>query len=139
MILSISNGKHASKEPVTESTPLDMPANDKNILSSDAVLKGSIEFDGELLVEGSIEGKIVSEAGDVTIGNRAKVSADISSASASIEGEVKGNIDLKHKCILSNGSVLIGDLIATAVELESGAVFWGKSQVGPRPASVKSK
>ena len=116
-----------------------MPANDKNILASDAILKGSIEFDGELLVEGSVEGKIISATGDVTIGNRAKVCADIESASANIEGEVRGNIDLKDKCILTNGSVLIGDLTSTVVELENGAVFWGKSQVGPRPASVKSK
>ena len=138
MILSISNGKQSAAVP-EKVEPLQVSTSDKNILASDAILRGSIEFDGELLVEGSIEGKIISERGDVTIGNRANVAADIESANANIEGEVKGNISLKEKCILTNGSVLIGDLVSNVVELENGAVFWGKSQIGPKPASAKSK
>lgn len=140
MILSISNGKQSAAAAVPEKIdPLQVTTNDKNILASDATLRGSIEFDGELLVEGAVEGKIISDSGDVTIGNRANVSADIESANANIEGEVRGNVKLKEKCILTNGSVLVGDLVSTVVELENGAVFWGKSQIGTKPASAKTK
>ena len=111
----------------------------KNILASDAVLRGSLEFDGTLLVKGSVEGKIISKTGDVTIGSDAKVIADIDSTNANIEGEVNGNVTLREKCILTNGSVLVGDLISNTVELESGAVLWGKSQVGSKPTAAKSK
>jgi len=137
MILSISNGKQPHV-PEHFEKPVSMPTVEQNVLASDAILRGSIEFNGELLVEGTVEGKIISQTGDVVIGTSSSVSADIESVNANIEGEVKGNLNVRGKTVLSQGSVLIGDLISSTVELETGAVFWGKSQVGTRPKKEKA-
>ena len=134
MILSL-NGKSGS-ENIEESSG--MPVVEQNILAPDVILKGSIEFSGELIVEGTVDGKIFSKSGDLVIGTSSNVTADIESANVSIEGEVKGNLVVKNRCILSQGSVLIGDIISSSVELESGAVFWGKSQIGKIPQKTGS-
>jgi len=147
MILSLSNGKNvANGKNGTIEKPMEnsvyepakqMQSVEQNVLAKDAILTGSIQFVGELLVEGAVDGKIISETGDVIIGSMSSVTADIESANVSIEGEVRGNLKVKEKCLLSEGSVLIGDLISSSVELESGAIFWGKSQVGNAPKKDK--
>ena len=51
----------------------------KNYLSNDVVIKGSIRFANEFIFDGNLEGDITSADGILTVGGNANVRGDIKS------------------------------------------------------------
>src|SRR5450631_3760955 len=100
----------------------------KNILSSDVEIKGSIKFQNELIIDGKIEGEIIS-SGILTVGENAEVRGEIKTKSVTVLGKVHGNITVDERCELKGRAQLIGDLKAARLRSEEGATFVGKSDV----------
>jgi cytoskeletal protein CcmA (bactofilin family) len=98
----------------------------KCILSSDVKIKGSIRFQKELLIDGEIEGQIISD-GVLTIGESADIRGEIKTKSVTVFGKVHGNITAE-RCELKSMSALEGDLKAARLVIEEGATFIGSSQ-----------
>lgn len=108
----------------------------KNILSSDVEIKGSIKFQNELIIDGKIEGEIVSP-GVLTVGENAEVKGEIKTKSVTVLGKVNGNITVDERCELKGRAQLIGDLKAARLVIEEGATFVGKSEVTPNKVAMK--
>jgi cytoskeletal protein CcmA (bactofilin family) len=51
---------------------------------------------------------------------------------------VKGNINVTDRCELKQNAELDGDVIASKLAIEGGAIFLGSSSVG-KPSSISSK
>ena len=111
-------------------------SNVRNILSSDVEITGSVKFTNDLLVDGRIDGEITSE-GNLTIGENAKIKAEIKTASVVIHGKVHGNITVADRVELRAGSEVVGDIKAQILTVEAGAVFVGKSEVGT-PSTISA-
>ena len=113
-----------------------------DFLSSDVEIKGSIKFRNQLLIEGKVEGEIISD-GVLTIGENAEIRGEIKAKSIIIFGNVHGNIAAAERCELKSKSILQGDLKAARLLMEEEATFIGQSEVtgesGPRPNSSKRK
>lgn len=108
----------------------------KNILSSDVEIKGSIKFQNELIIDGKIEGEIVS-SGVLTVGENAEIRGEIKTKSVTVLGKVHGNITVDERCELKTRAQLIGDLKAARLMIEEGATFVGKSEVTPNKIAMK--
>jgi cytoskeletal protein CcmA (bactofilin family) len=108
----------------------------KNILSSDVEIKGSIKFQNELIIDGKIEGEIIS-TGILTVGENAEVRGEIKTKSVTVLGKVHGNITVEERCELKTRAQLIGDLKAARLMIEEGATFVGKSEVTPNKIQMK--
>jgi cytoskeletal protein CcmA (bactofilin family) len=108
----------------------------KNILSSDVEIKGSLKFQNELIIDGKIEGEIIS-AGILTVGENAEVRGEIKTKSVTVLGKVHGNITVDERCELKTRAQLIGDLKAARLTIEEGATFVGKSEVTPNKVQMK--
>jgi cytoskeletal protein CcmA (bactofilin family) len=117
----------AAAYPPPSKAPLSVGT--RNILSSDVDIKGTVRFTNDLLVDGRIEGEINSD-GNLTVGENARLRAEIRTASIFIHGKVHGNITVTERCELRAGSEVVGDLKAKTLFVEAGAVFVGKSEVG---------
>lgn len=104
--------------------------NNKNTLSADVEIKGSIKFQNDLTVDGKVEGEITS-TGIVTVGENAEIRGEIKTKSATVHGKVHGNITVEERCELKGRAVLHGDLKAARLVIEEGATFVGKSEVTP--------
>jgi len=113
----------------------DNTTNQKNLLSSDVEIKGSIKFQNELTVDGKIEGEI-SSPGVLTVGENSEIKGEIKTKSVTVFGKVHGNITVDERCELKGRSVLYGDLKATRLVIEEGATFVGKSEVTPKGGAV---
>src|ERR1700749_4653869 len=115
-----------------------MPENTptKNILSSDVEIKGSIKFQNELVIDGKIEGEIISN-GILTVGENAEIRGEIKTKSVTVLGKVHGNITVEERCELKTRAQLIGDLKAARLVIEDGATFVGKSEVTPVKGGIK--
>ncbi|MCB1229592.1 MAG: polymer-forming cytoskeletal protein [Verrucomicrobiae bacterium] len=101
----------------------------KNVLSSDVEIKGTLKFANDLIIDGRIEGEIMSE-GDLTVGENANLHADIKTRSVTVFGKVHGNITVTDRCELKQNAELHGDVTAGKLAIEEGATFMGSSTVG---------
>ena len=114
----------------------DITTNQKNLLSSDVEIKGSIKFQNDLTIDGKVEGEINSP-GTLTIGENSEVKGEIKTKSVTVYGKVHGNITVEERCELKGRASLYGDLKATRLVIEEGATFVGKSEVTPNKVAMK--
>jgi len=109
----------------------------RNVLSSDVEIKGSIKFSNDLVVDGKIEGHINSD-GSLTVGENARITAEIKTRSVVIYGKVYGNIEVTHNVELKANCELVGDIKAASLSIEPGSIFVGKSIVGTPSSQPKA-
>ncbi len=107
----------------------------RNVLGGDIEITGTVKFGNELILDGKVDGEILSE-GALTIGKNAKVTGEIKTGSAIVYGTVTGNITVKDRAELKSSAQVEGDLKAARVAIEEGAIFIGKSEISSRPAKT---
>ena len=126
---------YASQEPAA---PQSAPASaapqrpvgpSRNVLSSDVEIKGTVKFTNDLVVDGRIEGEIQSE-GNLTVGENARLKAEIKTGTVVVYGKVHGNIIASERVELKATAEVVGDIKAKTLSIEPGAIFVGKSNVG---------
>jgi len=94
------------------------------IVGKDTVITGTVDVKGELRVDGTVKGKIIS-SDCVTIGATGLVEAEIEANSAVIAGRMVGNIVATEKIELQAKCEMEGDLKTKSLVIEQGAVFCG--------------
>ena len=108
----------------------------KNILGADVEVKGTIKFQGDMTIDGKVEGEITSP-GVLTVGENAEIRGEIKTKSVTVLGKVHGNIIVEERCELKTRAVLMGDLKAARLMIEEGATFVGKSEVTPNKVAMR--
>ena len=108
------------------------PANQEfpTILGPDATFKGELSFEKGMRLMGRFEGK-VNTPGRLHITREAKMAADVEAGGIVVEGEVQGNLSANDRIELKNSARYEGDLRATKLTVDEGAVFSGHVTVGP--------
>ena len=107
-----------------------MPTQSGASLSQGVSIKGSVKLVNELLIDGEVEGTIVS-TGTLTIGEQARVRGEIRTKSVKVRGTVEGNMFVTERCELQAGCTLRGDIEAPRLMVEENATFCGSAKVGP--------
>ncbi len=128
-----------AKQPVAQTPPVSaMPnTNGRNVLSSDVEINGKVAFTNDLVVDGLIAGEIHSD-GSLTVGENARIKAEVHTRSVVVYGKVHGNITVSDRVELKANAELIGDIKAATISIEAGAIFVGKSTVGAPSIDVAS-
>ena len=108
--------------------------NSKNVLANDVEIKGSIKFSSDLIIDGKIEGEVISD-GSLTIGENALIKGEVKTRSVIIFGKVEGNITVQERCEIKNNAILVGDIAAGTLAIKEGATFMGQSRVGKNGVS----
>lgn len=101
----------------------------RNVLSSDVEIKGSVKFSDDLVIDGKIEGDISSN-GNLTIGENARIKAEVKTGTIIVYGKVHGNLTATDRVELKASAEVVGDIKAKTLAIEAGAIFVGKSTVG---------
>ncbi|MCU0692033.1 MAG: polymer-forming cytoskeletal protein [Polyangiaceae bacterium] len=83
-------------------------------------IRGQITGEGNLAVEGSVEGEIAI-SGDLHVADGAEVRAKVEAASAVIDGAVEGDIACAGPVRASAHAVVRGTVRAEAFTMEEGA------------------
>lgn len=94
-----------------------------SVISSDTVIKGKIDFKGELLIEGKTSGDILGDS--LTLGPSAKVDGKIIVKAITVQGSFTGFIR-SDSVKLDAGSTVNGDIEHSEISIETGANFNGK-------------
>ena len=97
--------------------------NSSSVISSDTIIKGKIDFKGELLIEGKVSGDILGD--NLTLGPSAKVDGKIIVKAITVQGSFTGFIR-SDTVKLDSGSTVKGDIEHSEISIETGANFNGK-------------
>ena len=107
------------------------PDNDfPTTIGPDAFFKGHLKFEKGACLLGKFEGEI-SSSGELVVAQGARINADVKVDSIRIDGELKGNLNAVSKVHLSSSGHVEGDIQASRLEVDEGAVLIGRCTVGP--------
>lgn len=109
--------------PLTTSRrTMSKPSTAPSILSGDLVINGTVTAEGEIQLDGQIEGDV--RAGALIVGEKASVKGEVVAESVTIRGRVLGSVRGRQVQLASTARIE-GDIIHSALSVESGAFFEG--------------
>ena len=113
-------------------------ADTSTIVGQTMLIKGNLEGDEDLTVQGRIEGSL-SLTKTLIIEPNGVVKADVSVANAVVSGVMVGNLTASDSLEITETGRMVGDIRAPRVIIVEGASVRGKVDMGdlemPRPAS----
>ena len=101
------------------------------VIGSSIMVDGEISGDGDLVVMGTVKGRIALKESLVIEGSGI-VEAEIDSQNVQIAGRVTGNISAGDKVELKSECRVIGDIRAPKILIAEGASFRGKVDLEPK-------
>ena len=108
----------------------EMASNDRNhtLISTTTTVNGDIHFDGELIVEGRVVGKVVAEEGSeaqLRVAEGGSVEGDVEVPLAIINGSVVGNVRASKHIELAARGVVNGNVFYNLIEMVMGSAVNG--------------
>ena len=100
-----------------------------NVLAQGMEVIGSIKFSNEMIIDGKVEGEVLSESGKLTVGQNADIKGDVKAGEVKLYGKVQGTIKAKRG-ELKKDSRLEGDISVGSLSVEEGAKLSGSTSIG---------
>lgn len=110
--------------PVKTNTPVEQATIGRSV-----VIKGEISGAEALYIDGTVEGAVHFDDNRVTIGRNGIVTANITAKEVVIMGKVTGNVECSDRLDIRAEGSLTGDVVASRISVEDGAVLMGKVEV----------
>jgi len=111
-----------TSKKATPSRPM-AKAQAPSILSQDLVITGEVNTDGDVQIEGRLDGNI--KATTITIGEQGAVNGTIKAGLVRVRGKVTGKINATTVELAETANVL-ADITQDHLTIENGAFFDGK-------------
>ena len=96
-----------------------------NLVALETIILGDIATEGNIRIEGKVDGSLISQ-NKIVIGDSAHVTGNIQGLEAEVSGHIDGEIRCKGTLYLKKTAYINGDISATKLIIENGAVFNGK-------------
>ena len=129
-------------EPLTESQVIpfkDVPNSVKNepdigkhavsVIGESLHFKGELSAGEDLIIEGTVEGKINQGKCCLTLKPNGKLLAHVNATKIFIEGKVKGDLYATVSVTVRESGQVKGNIVAPKVALEEGATFNGSIEM----------
>lgn len=97
----------------------------ETIIGASIKVKGNFHGQGNIVVEGQLEGSLKTEA-SLFIGDKAKIVANIEADDAIINGEIRGSLKIHQYLTLGPSAKIIGDISYSEISIEKGAIINGQ-------------
>ena len=123
-------------KPVKEDRKADNQSMAMTFISKGSEVKGDVHAAGNLRVDGIIRGNVRAE-GDIEVSPGGIVEGkDIKARNIVIHGLVKATLTAEEQLRIHSQGEVLGDVIAQALDIESGARFVGHSNTGKPSADI---
>ena len=98
-------------------------------LDKGSLITGNLSTNGHLRLDGAIKGNVTVK-GTLEVSAGASIEGELLEVeSLLLHGSIKSNVNAKGKITISKTGRLIGDVKATSLDIETGAVFSGRSEM----------
>ncbi|HXJ87858.1 MAG TPA: polymer-forming cytoskeletal protein [Candidatus Binatia bacterium] len=99
------------------------------LIGKSFVIKGQISCDGDLYIDGQIEGSVDPKGNRLTIGPEGRLKANVNARVVVVHGKLEGNIQASERVDLKQSAVVVGDIVTQSITIESGAHIKGSIEV----------
>ncbi|HYV18821.1 MAG TPA: polymer-forming cytoskeletal protein [Verrucomicrobiae bacterium] len=124
-------------EPVRTSVATAPRSNGAASIGSSIQIKGELQGDEDLTIDGRVEGKIDLRDHNLTIGPNGKIKADLFARHIVIAGDVSGNAHAAERVEIAPSGRLTGDIVSPRITIADGAHFKGSVDMEQKAASHK--
>lgn len=104
------------------------------IIGKETSFKGEISGKGLIRIDGEVDG-IVSNKGDVIIGESGKVAVELTARNVTIAGQYEGILEAEGKLELKKTATAVGSFKANDLLIEEGAVISGNMEMKMKEGS----
>lgn len=98
----------------------------ETIIGPGVILKGSLKAQSSVRVDGTVEGEIEAD-GNVVVGEKADIKANITAQNVTIAGLVRGNVFARGRLEITAKGKVLGDISTATLSIEEGGIFQGRS------------
>jgi cytoskeletal protein CcmA (bactofilin family) len=99
-----------------------------SMIAQGVVLEGNLETSGNLRIEGAVKGNVRCKS-KIALGESSLIEGNLIAQNAEIAGKVIGQIEVSELLVLRSTAVVQGEITATKIIMESGAVFNGNCKM----------
>ena len=92
-------------------------------------IKGDLTGEEDLVIEGTVEGKIDLPTNELTIGETGKVNAEVYAKSIVVVGSISGNVSATEKLEIQSSGLIDGDVRAPRLIIQEGAQLNGSVEM----------
>lgn len=110
----------------------------QTVIGSTIVIDGEVSGDEDLVIEGTVKGKVSLRQGLYVEGSGV-IEADIETARVEVSGQVTGNIAATEKVELKADCRVVGDIRSPRILIADGAVFRGNVDMDVGARAPKGK
>jgi len=100
-----------------------------SIISADSTIKGDMESEGDIRIDGKLIGNINCKA-KIIVGQQGIVEGNLNGNQADVLGTVNGDIKMTGQLNLLGKSIINGNIHVGKLQMESTVVFNGKCVMG---------
>jgi cytoskeletal protein CcmA (bactofilin family) len=109
-----------------------------NLIGAGTVVEGDIKSNGDIRIDGTVIGNIVSKA-KVVVGATGAIDGNVTSQNADVSGGIKGKVTVNELLFLKSSANIQGDIITGKLVVEVGATFTGTCNMGPMIKDMHNK
>lgn len=99
-------------------------------------IKGDLTGNEDLVIEGTVEGKVDLPNNELTIGSEGKVRADVHAKSVIVVGTVSGNVSAVERVEIQATGLVEGDVRGPRLVIQEGARLNGSVDMGDSSAAA---
>ena len=109
-----------------------------SLIASGTTLKGDITSNGDIRIDGTLQGNIYCSA-KVVIGANGVVEGDVNGQQADVMGKITGTVKVKDILQLKGNSQVSGNIHAGKLQIEPSASFNGQCHMSPQSTTAQEK
>ncbi|WP_299596754.1 polymer-forming cytoskeletal protein [uncultured Microbulbifer sp.] len=136
--LSGMNDNGATERPFADKLDASM-AKDRSVIGKNIKFRGELIGTEDLHIEGTIEGTVIMEGHDLSIGREGEINANIHAQNIVINGTLTGDALADELIEIRNTAVVKGNLIAPRIQLDDGGKFRGSMDMVDTDDEMRSR
>ena len=109
-----------------------------NIIRKGTEIKGDVSCAGDIRIDGSLKGNLISE-GKVVVGPEGVIEGEITCKNADISGTIKAKLMVKELLQLKSTANILSDINTNKLSIEPGATFTGSCNMGTVVSGIKNE
>jgi len=102
------------------------------------LFKGELSGKEDLVLEGTVEGRVDLPDNQLTIGANGRAHAELKAKTVVVVGRVNGNIEASERCEIRSSGIVEGDVSAPRLMVAEGAVVNGSIEMGAAKKALQA-
>ena len=100
-------------------------------LGASLEIKGQITGAEDLQIDGKVDGPILLNGHELTVGSTARLNSEIHAGEVVVYGKVVGNLHARGRVDIKKDGSITGDISSARISIEDGAHFKGRIEIDP--------